>query len=115
MIQFTYLAVLFGCLAAALWLEPVLKVGVLRRRRRLLFTLGVVAAGFLVWDVAAVAVGHWSYDPRQIIGVWLPGSLPLEEVLFFLVIPTCTILGFEAVRRVLRWPAGDESGNGEER
>jgi hypothetical protein len=29
-------------------------------------------------------------------------------VLFFLVVPVCAILGFEAVRRVLRWPAGDE-------
>ena len=32
----------------------------------------------------------------------LPGRLPLEELLFFLVVPVCAILGFEAVRAVAR-------------
>jgi hypothetical protein len=41
-------------------------------------------------------------------GVLLPGRLPLDEVLFFLVTPTCAILAFEAVRAVKRWPVGDE-------
>ena len=40
--------------------------------------------------------------------VLLPGRLPLDEVLFFLVTPTCAILAFEAVRAVKRWPVGDE-------
>lgn len=97
----TYLAVLACCLAGALWLEPVLRVGVLRRWRRLLLTLAPVAALFVAWDLAAVAAGHWTFDPRQVTGVRLPGRLPLEELLFFLAIPVCAILGFEAVRQVL--------------
>ena len=101
MTHLTYLAVLLGCLAAALWLEPVLRVGVLRRRRRLLLTVLPVAAVFILWDLAAIAAGQWTFDPDQILGVRLPGGLPLEEVLFFLVIPLCAILGFEAVRKVL--------------
>jgi lycopene cyclase domain-containing protein len=99
----TYLAVLTACLAAALWLEPVLRVGVLRRWRRLVLTVVPVAAVFVAWDLAAIAAGHWSYDPTQLIGVTLPGGLPLEELLFFLVVPVCAILGFEAVRRVTGW------------
>jgi len=98
----TYLAVLAGCLVAALWLEPVLRVGVLRRWRRLLLTLVPVGSAFIVWDLAAIAAGQWRYDPGQLVGVWLPGRLPLEELLFFLVVPTCAVLGFEAVRRVLQ-------------
>ena len=101
----TYLAVLTACLAAALWLEPVLRVGVLRRWRRLVLTVVPVAVVFVAWDLAAIAAGHWSYDPTQLVGVTLPGGLPLEEVLFFLVVPVCAILGFEAVRRVTGWPA----------
>ena len=31
-------------------------------------------------------------------GILLPGHLPLDELLFFLVTPTCAILAFEAVR-----------------
>jgi lycopene cyclase domain-containing protein len=106
--RFTYVAVLLGCLVAALWLEPVLRVGVLRRWRRLALTVLPVAAVFVLWDAAAIAAGHWTFDPAQTTGVHLPGRVPLDEVLFFLVVPVCAILGFEAVRTVLRWPAGDE-------
>ena len=98
----TYLAVLAGCLAGALWLEPVLKVGVLRRWRRLLWTVLPVAAVFALWDLTAVAAGHWSFDSEQTLPPRLPGGLPLEELLFFLVVPVCAVLGFEAVRKVLR-------------
>jgi lycopene cyclase domain-containing protein len=96
----TYLGVLAACLACALWLEPVLRVGVLRRWRRLLLTLGPVVAVFVVWDVAAIAAGQWSYDAGQLVGITLPGRLPLEELLFFVVVPFCAVLGFEAVRKV---------------
>lgn len=107
--QFAYLAVLVGCLACALWLEPVLRVHVVRRWRRLVLTLLPVMAVFVLWDLAAISAGHWTFDPRQITGVLLPGALPLEEALFFVVVPTCAILGFEAVRAVRGWPAGDET------
>jgi hypothetical protein len=34
--------------------------------------------------------------------------LPLEEGLFFLVVPVCAILTLEAVRAVRGWQVGDE-------
>ena len=36
----------------------------------------------------------------------LPGGIPVEEVLFFLVVPLCSVLALEAVRRVTGWDAG---------
>jgi lycopene cyclase domain-containing protein len=106
--HFTYVAVLAACLAGALWLEPVLHINVLRRWRRLALTVAVVVIAFGGWDLAAIHAGHWSYDPKQILGVRLPGGLPIEELLFFIVVPLCTICGFEAVRSVRKTPAGDE-------
>jgi lycopene cyclase domain-containing protein len=103
-----YVSVLAGCLVAAIWLEPVLRVGVFRRWRRLLLTVLPVAAVFVLWDLAAIAAGHWHFDESQMTGLVFPGGLPLDEVLFFLVVPVCAVLGFEAVRKVLRRPAGDE-------
>ncbi len=103
-----YLLVLAGCLLGTLPLEVVLGVRVYRRWRRLVLTLLPVVAVFAAWDVAAIAAGHWAFDADQMTGVLLPGRLPVEELLFFLVIPTCAILGFEAVRVVRKWPAGDE-------
>lgn len=102
MAHLTYLAVLAGCLLGAVWLEPVLRVGVLRQWRRLLLTLVPVVLVFGGWDVAAIAAHHWSYDRAQTTGVLLPGRLPLEELLFFIVVPVCAVLGFEAVRKRLR-------------
>jgi hypothetical protein len=37
------------------------------------------------------------------------GDLPVEEIVFFLVVPTCAVLTFEAVRRLRpTWHVGDE-------
>ena len=105
--RFEYLLLMAGCLACTLPLEFVYDAGVWRRPRRLLATLAVPAAVFTVWDVLAIQAGHWSYDTEQVTGVAV-GVLPLEELLFFVVIPICAVLTLEAVRAVKGWPVGDE-------
>ena len=98
-----YLAVLAFCLLGTLPLEVWLGVRVYRRPRRLLLTLLPVVAVFYLWDVYAIAADHWSFDPTQTVGLVLPGGVPVEELLFFVVVPTCAVLAFEAVRRVKGW------------
>jgi lycopene cyclase domain-containing protein len=92
------------CFLGTLPLELWLGVRVYRQTRRLLLTLLPVAAVFVGWDLYAIAQGHWEFDPEQTLGVLLPGGVPVEELLFFLVIPACAVLSFEAVRRVKGWP-----------
>ncbi len=108
MTQLAYLLVLVFCLVGTAPLEVVLKTRVYARWRRLLLTLLPVVVVFVVWDVLAIRAGHWDYDPAQVTGVEL-GGLPLEELLFFLVIPICAILTLEAVRAVKGWRVGDEA------
>ena len=96
------------CLLGTLPLEIWLGVRVYRQWRRLLLTLTPVVVVFLCWDLYAVAAGHWSFDPEQTLGVLLPGNLPIEELLFFAVVPTSSVLALEAVRRVRGWPVVDE-------
>ena len=98
-----YLAVLALCLLGTLPLEVWLGVRVYRRPRRLLLTLLPVVAVFYLWDVCAIAADHWTFDPTQTVGLVLPGGVPVEELLFFVVVPTCAVLAFEAVRRVKGW------------
>jgi lycopene cyclase domain-containing protein len=98
-----YLAVLAFCLLGTLPLEVWLGVRVYRRPRRLLLTLLPVVAVFYLWDVYAIAADHWTFDPAQTVGLVLPGGVPVEELLFFVVVPTCAVLAFEAVRRVKGW------------
>jgi lycopene cyclase domain-containing protein len=104
----TYLAVLAGCLAGTAPLELLLGTGVYRRWRRLVAALLPAAILGVGWDLYAVNHGHWSFDRRYLLGVSI-GGLPVEELLFFLVIPTCAVLTLEAVRhRRPSWLIGDE-------
>ena len=104
-----YLAILAGCVLGTLPLEFLLGTNVYRRWRRLAAAVLPVAVVFGGWDVWAVYQGAWRYDSRYLIGVTLPGRLPLEELLFFLVVPTCAVLTLEAVRaRRPGWLIGDE-------
>lgn len=104
----TYLAVLVGCLLGTLPLEVVLRTRVYARWRRWLLAIAPTVVVFVLWDLYAISRGHWTYDLAQMTGVVLPGDLPLDELLFFVVTPTCAILAFEAVRAVRRWRVGDE-------
>jgi lycopene cyclase domain-containing protein len=101
-----YLLVLAGCVVATLPLEVVLGARVWRRPRRLVATLAAPVLIFSAWDVAAIAHHHWTYNPRYVTGIDLPGRLPIEEVAFFVVIPVCAILTFEVVDRALSAPRG---------
>ncbi len=104
-----YLALLAGCLCGTAPLEFLLHTRVYARWRRLGATLGVVVPVFLAWDLYAIGRGEWTYDRHWLIGVMLAGRLPLEELLFFVVIPTCAVLTLEAVRRRRpEWRIGDE-------
>ena len=104
--QLTYLALLAGCLVVTAPLELLLRVRVYARWRRLLVAVAPEFAVFVVWVLYAIAQGHWDYSDRLTLGVRLPGGIPVEEVLFFLVVPLCSVLALEAVRKVTRWDAG---------
>ncbi len=93
-----YLLVLAACLAVTLPLEAGLGARVYRRPRRLLATLAPVVALFVLGDLAATARGHWWFSPRYTTGLTLLG-LPVEEWLFFLVVPLCALLTFEVLSR----------------
>lgn len=104
-----YLTILAACIVGTLPLEFLLGTHVYARWRRLALTVLPVVVIFGGWDVAAIGQGVWSYDPRYLVGWTLPGRLPVEELLFFLVIPTCAVLTLEAVRaRKPQWRIGDE-------
>ncbi len=99
--RFQYLLLMGACLLITLPLEFVIGARVWRRPRRLLAALALPLAIFLVWDVIAIARDHWSYNPEYVTGWELPFDVPVEELLFFVVIPICSLLTFEAVRRIL--------------
>jgi lycopene beta-cyclase len=106
----TYLALLAACVLVTLPLELLLRARVYARPRRWLTSVLPVAVVLGLWDYLAIRRGHWSYNPRYTIGVAFFGHvLPLEELVFFVVVPTCAILTYQAVSRLLG-PRRDRPG-----
>lgn len=90
-----------ACLVVTLPLEFVLGARVYRRFRSLVFALLPVVVVFTVWDIIGIIRQHWSYNPRYVTGLRLMFAMPIEELVFFVVIPLCGLLTYEAVGRVL--------------
>lgn len=95
-----YLVLMAACLVLTLPLEFVLRARVYRRPLRLVLALAPTVVVFVAWDVLGIIRDHWSYSPRFTSGVML-GPMPLEELVFFIVIPICGLLTYEAVGSVL--------------
>jgi len=108
MTKWGYVAMLAFTVVGSFWLEIALKVGVLRRIKRLTLSLLPVALIFLTWDAYAVAHKHWRFDKNQMLGFVGPFQIPLEEYLFFIIVPIACVMTLEGVRRVKKhWPVGD--------
>jgi lycopene cyclase domain-containing protein len=98
--QWQYLIVLGACLAITAPLE-IFGAGVYRQPIRAIRAIAPVASVFLLWDAIAIAARIWTYNPQYVTGVELPGHIPIEEVLFFIVIPICGLLTYSAVNAML--------------
>jgi lycopene cyclase domain-containing protein len=96
-----YLALLGACLLITLPLEFVLRARVYRRPRALVLAVLPVVIVFSIWDLIGIYRHHWSYNPRFVTGIELPLGLPLEELGFFVVIPICGLLTYEAVGAII--------------
>lgn len=107
MSRLSYLAVLLFIVMGSGWLEVLLRTRVYRRWRRLLLALVPGFVLFCLWDAYAITRGHWHFDESRVTGITL-GLLPLDEILFFLIVPIAGVLTLEAVRSVKRWECGDE-------
>ena len=108
--KWNYMAMLIFTVCGSFWLEIALKVGVLRRIKRVVLSVLPISSLFLIWDAYAINRGHWYFDEKQILGIFGPFEIPLEEFLFFLIVPLAALLTIEAVRTVKKhWVVGDES------
>ena len=99
---YQYLLLMLGCLVVTLPLEWLLGARVYRRFGVAVLAILPVVVVFSVWDVVGIIRNHWTYNPRYVTGLQLPFAMPIEELVFFIVIPICGLLTYEAVGFVLR-------------
>ena len=100
--RYQYLLLMAACLLVTLPLEFLFAARVYRRVRALLSAVIPVVLVFSVWDIVGIARNHWTYNPRFVSGVQLIFGMPLEELVFFVTVPICGLLTYEAVGQLLR-------------
>ncbi len=94
--SFEYAAYLALILTGTLALQRAFRIQL--PARRLVVAVLPVAAFFIAWDVLAVDAGHWSFNPDFLLGL-LIGNQPVEEIAFFIVVPTFYVVAWEIAKR----------------
>ena len=92
LMNWSYVAMLLFTILGSWWLEFAFKLKVIRCPKLLISAILPVGLVFLAWDAFAIYQRHWTFDPKQILGIFGPLDIPLEEYLFFLIIPIAAIL-----------------------
>ncbi|MDA8197225.1 MAG: lycopene cyclase domain-containing protein [Actinomycetota bacterium] len=101
MIRYTYLILMALCLLLTLPLEFVFRARVYRRPLALITSVAITTILFSLFDLSSIVWGWWRYSSKYTTGIDIFGRLPIEEVVFFVVIPICSLLTLEAVRSIL--------------
>lgn len=81
-----YITILALLLIISLYLENKYKIHLFSsKKERIIIPIIFFIIG-VIWDSVAVANGHWYFNYDNLIGIKI-GLLPLEEYLFFLILP----------------------------
>lgn len=97
MSKYMMVLVLSGIVPFVLSFWPPLKF--YRNLKALFCSIAIILLVFGSWDVFATYKGHWSFNPHGVLGIRII-NLPLEEVLFFVVIPFCCIFTWEVLKYI---------------
>ena len=95
-----YLLLLAVSLGSVIWLDRLGDLGVFRQWRRLLIVLVPLEVAILAWDVLGVERWHWSSNEAVLAGPYaFGGRIPLEELLFPIVVGACGLTLWELVKQ----------------
>ena len=94
--NFTYLLILAGTIAGPLVLSFEKQVQFYSKLKFLLPAILFSAAVFILWDLRFEELGIWSFNPEYITGIYIK-NLPVEEWLFFIIIPYSCVFIYEVL------------------
>jgi len=94
--NFTYLLLMLLTLAVPLAYSFEKQVGYHKKWKYLLPAVLFSGTVFIMWDIRFTELGIWNFNPDYITGIYIL-NLPLEEWLFFLVIPYCCVFIYEVL------------------
>jgi lycopene cyclase domain-containing protein len=83
--------------ACAIFVNFGFKLRISSKWKLFLLTDAVILAIYLAWDFWAVSKGSWFFDQEQTLGIYIFSRLPIEEVLFFIIVPLMVVLTYLAL------------------
>jgi len=89
------LIILFPLLLSFKW-----KFAYYRYFKALFPAIAVVGIGYILWDAIVTARGDWFFNYTYLSGISILG-LPIEEILFFVVVPYSCIFIYENLQYFL--------------
>lgn len=92
-----YFWILLGTIAFPFLLSFDKRVHFYTRWKYLFPVLLLIGAGFIVWDRYFTLKGVWGFNPEYLQGIEV-FYLPLEEVLFFFIVPYACLFLYEVFR-----------------
>jgi len=101
--HFGYLVVIAFIALCALGVNLGFHLKILRRWPELLLTEFSIIVIYLSWDTWAIAKNNWFFDTHQILNIDVLPKVPLEELLFFIIVPLTTILTYQALLKLTGW------------
>lgn len=108
--HYTYFLILAASLAGPLFLSFDRKVAFYTKWKYLFPALIIPALLYIAWDIFFTAEAVWSFNEKYITGIKI-SNLPLEEVLFFFIVPYCCVFIYECIR--CYFPAMEKKKNGD--
>lgn len=95
-----YLWIILGTIIFPLLLSFDKKIHFYTHWKTVFPAIFIVGVFFLLWDNYFTEHGVWGFNERYVQGIYL-FRLPLEEVLFFLVVPYACVFVYEVVKGYL--------------
>lgn len=95
--HYTYFLILAASLAGPLALSFDKKVGFYKHWKYVFPAMVLPALLYIVWDIYFTKLGVWNFNEEYITGIKLRG-LPLEEILFFFIVPYCCVFIYVCIR-----------------
>ncbi len=99
--NYTYLVVMIATIAIPLALSFDKNVQYYKKLKYILPAILIAGAVFIMWDINFTKSRIWGFNPEYVIGKDIMG-LPVEEWMFFLVVPYSCVFIYEVLKFYLR-------------
>jgi lycopene cyclase domain-containing protein len=98
--KYLYLILDLATLLGPLVLSFDKKVAFYKTWKALFPAIGIMMLLFIPWDMYFTEIGVWGFNPDYLSGIYI-GNLPLEECLFFIVVPYACVFIYACLKAYL--------------